>query len=243
MTRTRNAAVRAARISIPALCAALLVQPHPAHAQSMRVSGPPGGAGMAPPPITASTVVGGPGATSITVAVGPLALFEGASALAFQLDYGTVRRQSATFAFEWHLPVTVSLPNTSADITRAQQAIPGGPYVTVVTGRKTDDLILAQVVPTARLVYGLGPRVALHADGGAGIGEVIEKIDEDEQSFGHTVTDKYTTALVVRLAAGMTYDVSAHLRISLQPLVVSWLPGTDFSSFSSLLGIAYRLQR
>ncbi len=241
MTRTCNAAFRAARVWIPTLCAALSVLPGAAHAQVVRTSGRSFTGGEEPLPIAMATVVGGPGARSVTLAVGPLALFEGQSALAFHVDYGFIRSQSARFALEWHLPVAVSLPRTREDLTRTQQVSPGGPYATVVTGTRSDDLVLVQVVPTARLVYGVATGVALHADGGAGIAEVVEKVVEDEQSFGRTVTKKYTTAPVVRLAAGIIWDASDHLRFSLQPLVLSWLVGADSSSFSALLGIAYRL--
>ncbi len=240
MTRKRNAALSAARTFIPALCAAFVALPTAAHAQSARLPGSSTRAGDVPlPPPPAGTALRAPGTTSITFAVGPMAPFDGRDALAFQVDYGFPGNVSGML--EWHVPVTVSLPKTSADITEMMPTIPGGPYVTVVTGRKTNDAVVVEIVPTARLVYALAPGVALHADGGAGIAETVEKIVEEEQSVGRTETTKLTTAPVLRLAAGLTYDVGDHLRVSFQPIVVSWQLGADWSHFSALLGIAYRL--
>jgi hypothetical protein len=239
VTRTRDAAFRAARIWMPALCAALAVLPGAARAQSVRSSAP-AAFGEVPPPLQAAGT-DGPGATSITVAAGPLALFGGESALALQIDYGYVHSQSGKFAIEWHFPLAVSLPKTTEDITRRRQASPLAPPVDVVTGTKKDDLAIAQLVPSGRLVYAVGPGIALHVDGGIGIAEVVEKIDEEEQSIGHTETTKYTTAPVVRLGAGIVWEASRNFRFSLEPAVLSWQLGYDRSSFSAFFGIAYRL--
>ncbi len=252
----------AARLALAAAIAAALATPPAAWAQrkdtaakpspgtktttSVPLPPPPSGtklapqpASLPPPPAVPAAAARGPG--WFAVGAGPWIGTESGSAIALHVDYGFTKTPPSweTLALEWRLRAMFARPTTSTDLTRP--VISGFTVVQVPSGFEKTSLYLVEVVPTARVRWALGEKFALFADGGAGIAQTIERKERDEQFVGRTVKTQNVTGLVVRLAAGLSLDVSERVRVLFVPVGLSLQLGPEWSGFTPELAIAFRL--
>jgi hypothetical protein len=98
-----------------------------------------------------------------------------------------------------------------------------------------------EAVPSARLRLPLAPGFALFAEGGVGLCQTYERRVEDQVFVGRTVKTKLVTGGVLRLGAGMSYDLGDSVRVVFHPLALSIELGPAWSGFAPTLGLAFRL--
>jgi hypothetical protein len=198
---------------------------------------------LPPAPVAAAPVAAAPRTTWLGVSAGPFAAFDRGSGFAVAIDYG----RTATPArwrraeLELHVPVTLSRPSSTEDVTRTFTFF--GETISDTFGRRELTATLVEIVPTARVRLPLGPArtFALFADGGLGLAfGVIDEV-EDERFRGHTETRDAAMALALRIGAGFSYDATPRLRVLFQPVALTFHAGTDWSSYTALAGLSYRL--
>jgi hypothetical protein len=191
----------------------------------------------------AAPAAAAPRTTWLGVSAGPFAAFDRGSGFAVAIDYS----RTATPArwrraeLELHVPVTLSRPSSTEDLTRTFTLF--GETISDTFGRRELTATLVEIVPTARVRLPLGPArtFALFADGGLGLAfGMIDEV-EDERFRGHTETLDAAMALALRIGAGFSYDATPRLRVLFQPVALTLHAGTDWSSYTALAGLSYRL--
>jgi hypothetical protein len=217
--------------------------PAPAPASGSALAAPaasPSSVPLPPPPAGASLRARGPG--WLAVSGGAWAGFKGAAGAAVQADYGFLRTPPTwdRLQLELRLSVMVSRPSEDTKLT-VTAAPPVGPPIQIASGSEKMNAWVVEVVPTARVRYSVHPKVALFADGGAGLGQTVERYERDELFQGHTEKSVNQTTVVVRVGGGLTVDLSERTRLVVLPLALSLQLGTGFSAYLPTLGLAYRL--
>lgn len=242
MSITRLALVLAAAIAVAAAPRAraqskndVPLPPPPAGMGRVAASSPPA-AGRAP--------------GWLGLSAGPFAAFERGQSLGLVLDYGFEATPPGwtRWQLEWHLAFVVSRPTEDTPLFRLESTsgIPGFPgtgtsAVIVPAGVEQSTVLLAAIVPTARLRLPVAPGFALVLDGGLGVVQSVEQYERDEMFVGRTERTKNVTGLALRLGAGVTVDFSQRLRLVFEPIAFSILMGPEHSGFTPTLGLAYRL--
>jgi hypothetical protein len=177
------------------------------------------------------------------VSAGPFVGLDRGSGFTVAIDYGRTATPSSwrRAELELHLPVTISRPTNEEDLTVSFTFL--GETFTDTFGSLEETATLVEVVPTARLRVPIGParKVALFADGGVGLAfGVLNEVD-DQRFSGRTETTDAAMALALRLGAGLSYDATPRLRLLFQPVALTFHAGTDWSSYTALAGLSYRL--
>jgi hypothetical protein len=177
----------------------------------------------------------------LAIGAGPWAGLDAGSGVAVHLDYGLTRTPPSweTVSLEWRLGVMFARPTSSTDLSRT--VVTGLTITQVPSGSEKTSLYLVEVVPSARVRWAIGEKFALFADGGAGVAQTVERKERDEQFVGRTVTTKNVTGLVLRLAGGLSLDLSQSVRVLLVPVGISFQVGPEWSSFTPELAVAFRL--
>ncbi len=194
-----------------------------------------------PPPPTLATRV--PRIAWFGAGVGGFSGFKVGKGEAFHLDYGLLRTPPAwrVLALEWHLAATFSRPTGDTPLTATVIPPFSTQPVTVDAGVEKVKALLFEVVPTARVLWTVAPRVAFFADGGLGVCQTVEKYDRSEMFAGHSTRTDYVTGAVARVGIGMAADLSERWRVVFLPAAFSFQLGPKFSAYTPTLGVAYRL--
>ncbi len=242
MTLDRPACRRRPRLALAALSALAALAAAPAEAQrrDAALAPTPRPAEVPLPPPPPGTHLAGRDAT-LGVAVGPWAAFRTGKSVALHVDYGFPRTPPSwrRLSLEYRLAAMIARPSEETPLTRTVIP-PFGLPVEVDAGVEETSVWLLEVVPTARVRLPVGTGFALFADGGLGLVQTVEKYDRVEMYRGHVEEKQNVTGLVVRLGAGLALDVSARLRVVLQPLALSFHLGPKFSGYAPSVGVAYR---
>lgn len=206
-----------------------------------------------PPPPASTTRVADPTPVAarapgwIALSAGPYAAFERGQSASLVLDYGfaATPRTWTRWELEWHLAFVVARPTEDTQLFRLEgSGIPGypGTGTTIVSsGTEASTVLLAAIVPTARLRLPVAQAFALVLDGGLGLVQSVERYERDEMFIGRTERTKNVTGLALRVGAGVSVDFTERLRLVFQPIAFSFLMGPEFSGFTPSLGLAYRL--
>lgn len=193
---------------------------------------------LPPPPAVAPARIAWMG-----VSAGPFVGLDRGSGFAVSVDYGRTATPSRwrRAELELHLPVTVSRPTNEEDLSVSVNFL--GETFTDTFGHREETATLVEIVPTARLRVPLGPArtLALFADGGVGLAFGLLEEIEDQRFRGRTETTDAAMALALRLGAGLSYDATPRLRLLVQPVALTFHAGTDWSSYTALAGLSYRL--
>lgn len=221
------------------LAAALTAAPRAGAQPTAAVPLPP------PPPGTtlvapAATPSGGGGWFGL--AAGPYAAFDRGRSFALVLDYGIPRAPWGRFDVEWHLAIVAANPGEETGLSRLQPSPGYGvPAMSVPSGVEDASAVVVEVVPMARLLYPVVPGFALVVDGGVGVCQTFERYERDEMFVGRSEQSKNVTGAVLRAGLGVAVDFTPRLRLLFEPVAFSAQLGADYSGFTPLLGLAYRL--
>lgn len=199
-----------------------------------------------PPPPPGTTLVAPPAAPDgggwFGVAAGPYAAFKRGRSFALVLDYGIPRAPLGRFDLEWHLAVVATSPSEESGLSRLQPSPGFGvPAMSVPSGIEEASALVVEVVPMARLRYAFVPGFALVVDGGVGVCQTFERYERDEMFVGRSEESKNVTGVVLRAGLGVSVDFTPRLRLLFEPIALSAQLGADYSGFTPLLGLAYRL--
>lgn len=199
-----------------------------------------------PPPPPGTTLVAPEAAPNgggwFGVAAGPYAAFERGRSFALVLDYGIPRAPLGRFDLEWHLAVVAASPSEESGLSRLQPSPGFGvPAMSVPSGIEEASALVLEVVPMARLRYAFVPGFALVVDGGVGVCQTFERYERDEMFVGRSEESKNVTGVVLRAGLGVAVDFTPRLRLLFEPVALSAQLGADYSGFTPLLGLAYRL--
>lgn len=197
-----------------------------------------------PPPGTALVAPAAParGGGWVGLAAGPYAAFDRGRSLALVLDYGVPRAPWGRFDVEWHLAIVAANPGEETGLSRIQPSPGYGvPATSVPSGVEDASAVVVELVPMARLLYPIVPGFALVLDGGVGVCQTIERYERDEMFVGRSEKTKNVTGAVLRAGLGVAVDFTPRLRVLFEPFALSAQLGADYSGFTPLLGLAYRL--
>lgn len=199
-----------------------------------------------PPPPPGTTLVAPEAAPNgggwFGVAAGPYAAFERGRSFALVLDYGIPGAPLGRFDVEWHLAVVAASPSEESGLSRLQPSPGFGvPAMSVPSGIEEASALVLEVVPMARLRYAFVPGFALVVDGGVGVCQTFERYERDEMFVGRSEESKNVTGVVLRAGLGVAVDFTPRLRLLFEPVALSAQLGADYSGFTPLLGLAYRL--
>lgn len=179
----------------------------------------------------------------LTLAVGAWAGFDLGQSLAAQVDYGIERTPPSwtRLGLEVHLSVMGSRPTDETDLTRTIVQ-PYYPYqaTSVPAGVENTEAWVVEVALSARARLPF-EKFALFADGGVGVAQSVERVERDELFEGTTVTTENVTGLVLKLGAGMSFDLGTRTRLLLVPVALSVQLGPSYSAYTPYLGLSYRL--
>jgi hypothetical protein len=208
-------------------------------AAPLRVS-PPAAVPLPPPP-PADTVLR-PRGGWLTVSAGAWAGFDLGQSLALHVDYGIERTPASwrRLGLEYHLSVMGSRPTDETELTRVVTQPYPYPPLSIPAGLEKTESWVVEVVPTARVRLAF-EKFALFADGGVGLAQTVQKVERDEMFEGHTTATENVTGLVLRLGAGMSFDLSPRTRLLLVPVAISVQLGPSYSAYTPSLGLSYRL--
>jgi hypothetical protein len=201
---------------------------------------------LPPPPVPsagARSQAAAPRTAWLAVTAGPFVAFDRGDGFAVSIDYGRTATPARwrRAVLELHFPITLSRPSSEEELTRSFTFL--GETITDTFGSRERTATLVEVVPTARVRLPLGTerKLAVFADGGLGLAfGVIDEV-EDERFRGHTETLDAAMALALRIGAGFSYDATPRLRVLFQPVALTLHAGTDWSSYTALAGLSYRL--
>lgn len=179
----------------------------------------------------------------LAVSAGPWAGFDAGQSAALLVDYGFLRTPAAwrRLELEVRLSVMVARPTEDTDLTVLVLPPFGVTPVPVAAGSEEQRAWVVEVVPEARLRLPVGPKFALLAGAGVGLAQSVERSERTEMFAGRTETTDNVTGLVLRVSAGMSFDLSARTRLLFQPVAFSLQLGPGFSAWVPNLGLAYRL--
>jgi hypothetical protein len=220
-----------------ALALALAAPAAPARAADVPLPPPPAGtARLGAAPAADGTWVG--------LSVGPFAAFDRGQSFGAQLDYGFDRTPPSwqKLRLEWHLVLAAARPTADTLLTRTEVVGVYPPmYQQVPAGSEHATALVAEIVPTARVVYPVVPGFSFIADGGVGVVQTVEKYERDETFVGASKTTKNVTGLSIHAGLGVAVDLGARTRLVFQPVALAFLAGTDYSAFTPNIGLAFRL--
>jgi hypothetical protein len=240
--RRETAAVTPARATAPATPAAAPPARTPA-AAPLRATPPAAAPLPLPPQPPAAAVAPDARVGWLTLAVGAWAGFDLGQSLAAQVDYGIERTPPSwtRLGLEYHLSVMGSRPTDETDLTRTIVQ-PYYPYQTtsVPAGVESTEAWVVEVALSARARLPF-EKFALFADGGVGVAQSVERVERDEMFEGTTVSTENVTGLVLKLGAGMSFDLGARTRLLLVPVALSVQLGPSYSAYTPYLGLSYRL--
>jgi hypothetical protein len=179
----------------------------------------------------------------LAIAAGPYEAFERGSSAAIVLDYGfaAASPRFPRVELEWHLVVIGTRPADDSTINGTVLTSPYTPPAAAAVGIAEERAWVIEAVPSARLRLPLAPGFALFAEGGVGLCQTYERRVEDQVFVGRTVKTKLVTGGVLRLGAGMSYDLGDSVRVVFHPLALSIELGPAWSGFAPTLGLAFRL--
>jgi hypothetical protein len=219
-----------------ALAAAPRAGAQPAPAAVPLPPPPPGTALVAPSPASAL------GAGWVGLAAGPYAAFDRGRSVALVLDFGIERAPLGRFDAEWHLAVVAVNPTEETGLSRVQPSPGYGvPAMSVPSGVEDASAVVIEVVPMMRLRYPIVPGFGLVLDGGLGVCQTFERYERDEMFVGRSERTRNVTAVALRAGVGVAVDFSPRLRLLFEPIALSAQLGADYSGFTPLLGLSYRL--
>ena len=174
------------------------------------------------------------------MAAGPYAAFQRGRSFALVLDYGIPRAPLGRFDLEWHLAVVATSPSEESGLSRLQPSPGFGvPAMSVPSGIEEASALVVEVVPMARLRYAFVPGFALVVDGGVGVvrrssgtrGRDVRRtlggVEERDRRRAPGRTRRWSTS---RRGSGSCSSPSPSAQL-----------GADYSGFTPLLGLAYRL--
>lgn len=212
----------------------------PAPAAAPAALARPAAAPLPPPPAEAPADPR-PGAT-LAVSAGPWAGFDTGGSAAIQVDYGFLRTPQTWARLELEVRLAVMLARPTGETGLTTVVVPPyGTPVEISSGVERMSAWVIEAVPTLRLRLPVNPKFALFVDGGLGLAQTIERYEREEMYLGASEETKNVTGLVLRLGAGMAFQVSERTRVVFVPLALSLQLGPDFSAFVPTLGVAYRL--
>jgi hypothetical protein len=204
---------------------------------------PPAAAPLPLPPQPAAAVAPEARVGWLTLAVGAWAGFDLGQSLGAQVDYGIERTPPSwtRLGLEYHLSVMGSRPTDETDLTRTIVQ-PYYPYqaTSVPAGVESTEAWVVEVALSARARLPF-EKFALFADGGVGVAQTVERVERDEMFEGTTVSTENVTGLVLKLGAGMSFDLGARTRLLLVPVALSVQLGPSYSAYTPYLGLSYRL--
>ncbi|HSD22606.1 MAG TPA: hypothetical protein VLC54_21320 [Anaeromyxobacter sp.] len=215
-------------------------------AAAPRAGAQPAAVPLPPPPPGTTLVVPATsparGAGWVGLAAGPYAAFERGRSIALVLDYGIPRAPWGRLEVEWHLAIVAANPGEETGLNRLQPSPGYGvPAMTVPSGVENASALVIEVVPMARLRYPIVPGFGLVIDGGVGVCQTFERYERDEMFVGRSEQSKNVTGVVLRAGLGVAVDFTPRLRLLFEPVAFSAQLGADYSGFTPLLGLAYRL--
>jgi hypothetical protein len=195
---------------------------------------------LPPPPAAASPRPRRVG--TLAVSAGPWAGFDLGESVAIQVDYGFLRTPQTWTKLELEVRLAVMIAHPTGDTAFTTVVVPPyGTPVEVSSGAEKMSAWVIEAVPTVRLRLPVNPKFALFADGGLGVAQTIESYEREEMYLGESERTQNVTGLVLRLGAGMAFQLSERTRVVFLPLALSIQLGPDFSAFAPTLGVAYRL--
>jgi hypothetical protein len=163
--------------------------------------------------------------------------------VAVQVDYGQDRTPPGwrKLRLEWHLAVMVARPSDETPILRVTTP-PGSLYpVQEPAGVETVRAYVVEVAPAARLRLPFAEKLGVFVDAGAGLCQSIEEYEREETFVGRSVRTQNVTGIVLRGAAGITFEATERLRVLFVPIALSHQIGPGFSAYTPSIGLAYRL--
>lgn len=178
----------------------------------------------------------------LSVSAGAWAGLDLGQSVALHVDYGIDRTPASwtRLGLEYRLSAMVARPTDDTELTRMVVLPYAYQPVSVPAGGEETEAWVVEVVPMARVRLPF-EKFALFADGGVGLAQTVERVERDEMFEGATTTTENVTGLVLRLGAGMSFDLSPRTRLLLVPVALSIHLGPSYSAYAPSLGLSYRL--
>jgi hypothetical protein len=178
----------------------------------------------------------------LTVSAGAWSGFDLGQSVALHVEYGIDRTPASwrRLGLEYRLSVMAARPTDETELTRLVVQPYPHPPISVPAGLEETNTWVVEVVPSARVRLAF-EKFALFADGGIGLAQTLERVERAEMFVGSTTETENVTGLVLRLGAGMSFDLSPRTRLLLVPVALSVQLGPSYSAYTPSLGLSYRL--
>ncbi len=207
-------------------------------ALTLAAASPAGGVPLPPPP-RGTRLIERPDSPTWTTgaSIGPMfSLGSAATSFGLRLEASRpLKPLSPTVELQLFVPFTIAYWGKTSSI-----GIPGFPTMSQTTEAKA--LWLA-AVPCARFAFQIprAPRLGLYADGGLGITAGFAKTTTDQMFTGRNIAAENSVGAVIRLAGSASYAVTDKLRIDFEPIGLDFHIGSGSSTWSLLVGAAWRV--